>query len=120
MSTEPQSTRQTNDLRPEKTIFWPAVLSIVLISLPMLIYPKASEEIIGAIYQPFAAKFGALYLWITVGLIGLCIYFACSRYGDIKFGEADVLARAKNTSVDKLRSASRTKNPSIPCIPGSP
>lgn len=89
MSTEPQSNRQTNNLRPEKSIFWPAVISIVLISLPMLIYPKASEEIIGAIYQPFAAKFGALYLWITVGLIGLCIYFACSRYGDIKFGEPD-------------------------------
>ena len=88
MSTEPHNT-QANDLRPEKSIFWPAVLCILLISLPMLLYPKASEEIIGAIYQPFAAKFGALYLWITVGLIGLCIYFACSRYGDIKFGEPD-------------------------------
>ncbi len=55
----------------------------------MLIYPKASEEIINAIYQPFALKFGALYLWITVGLIALCIYFACSRWGDIKFGEPD-------------------------------
>ena len=84
---EPQNRQQTKDLRPEKTIFWPAVISILVISLPMLLFPKASEEIIGAIYQPFAAKFGALYLWVTVALIGLCIYFACSRYGDIKFGE---------------------------------
>ena len=87
MSTEPQNRQQTKDLRPEKTIFWPAVISILVISLPMLLFPKASEEIIGAIYQPFAAKFGALYLWVTVALIGLCVYFACSRYGDIKFGE---------------------------------
>ena len=35
----------------------------------------------------FAANFGTLYLWITVGLIVLCVYFACSRYGDIKFGD---------------------------------
>ena len=87
MSTEPQNRQQTKDLRPEKTIFWPAVISILVISLPMLLFPKASEEIIGAIYQPFAAKFGALYLWVTVALIGLCVYFARSRYGDIKFGE---------------------------------
>ena len=87
MSTEPQNRQQTKDLRPEKTIFWPAVISILVISLPMLLFPKASEEIIGAIYQPFAAKFGALYRWVTVALIGLCVYFACSRYGDIKFGE---------------------------------
>lgn len=88
MSTAPQK-RLKNDLRPDKYIFWPAVLSIILISIPMLIYPKSSEEIIGAIYAPFAANFGTLYLWITIGLIGLCVYFACSRYGDIKFGEPD-------------------------------
>lgn len=52
MSTEPQNRQQTKDLRPEKTIFWPAVISILVISLPMLLFPKASEEIIGAIYQP--------------------------------------------------------------------
>lgn len=77
------------DLRPEWKIFVPAILVILLISIPSLLYPKASEEIIGAIYRPFAANFGTLYLWITLGLVLLCAFFAFSRYGNIKFGEPD-------------------------------
>lgn len=77
------------DLRPEWKIFVPAILVILLISIPSLLYPQASEEIIGAIYRPFAANFGTLYLWITVALVILCAFFAFSRYGSIKFGEPD-------------------------------
>lgn len=78
-----------DDLRPDMGIFIPALLVIVLISLPAVLFPKACEEILNGIYQPFARNFGTLYLWITVGIIGLCVYFAMSRYGDIKFGEPD-------------------------------
>lgn len=80
-----QATEKGNgiDLRPEWGIFIPSVLVIILISIPAVLYPKAAEEVVSAIYQPFAANFGTLYLWITVGLIILCVYFACSRYGDI-------------------------------------
>ena len=86
-----QATEKGNgiDLRPEWGIFIPSVLVIILISIPAVLYPKAAEEVVSAIYQPFAANFGTLYLWITVGLIILCVYFACSRYGDIKFGDPD-------------------------------
>ena len=89
MATDSHPQELQNDLRPEKSIFWPAVIGVVLISLPMLFFPKQSEAIIGAIYTPFSIKFGSLYLWITVGLIVLCLFFACSRYGDIKFGDPE-------------------------------
>ena len=56
----PTLTPEQNDLRPEKGIFWPAVIGVLLIALPMLFFPKASEEIIGAIYTPFSLKFGSL------------------------------------------------------------
>ena len=66
-----QATEKGNgiDLRPEWGIFIPSVLVIILISIPAVLYPKAAEEVVSAIYQPFAANFGTLYLWITVGLI---------------------------------------------------
>ena len=87
-----QATEKGNKYRSasrEWGIFIPSVLVIILISIPAVLYPKAAEEVVSAIYQPFAANFGTLYLWITVGLIILCVYFACSRYGDIKFGDPD-------------------------------
>lgn len=77
------------DLRPEWGIFLPAILVIFLISVPSLLYPQAAEQLISAVYKPFAANFGTLYLWITIGLIVLCIYFACSGYGNIRFGGVD-------------------------------
>ena len=63
-----QATEKGNgiDLRPEWGIFIPSVLVIILISIPAVLYPKAAEEVVSAIYQPFAANFGTLYLWITV------------------------------------------------------
>lgn len=82
-------TPQKQDLRPEWGIFIPALLAILLVSIPSFLYPKAAEEIVGAIYYPFAANFGTLYLWLTLLLIVLCGYFAFSKWGDIKFGAPD-------------------------------
>ncbi len=78
-----------DDLRPDMGVFIPGLLVVLLISLPAVVAPRWTEDILTAIYVPFARDFGTLYLWITVGLIALCVYFAVSRYGDIKFGEPD-------------------------------
>lgn len=78
-----------DDLRPDMGVFLPGLLVVLLISLPAVIAPKWTEELLTAIYVPFARDFGTLYLWITVGLIALCVYFAVSRFGDIKFGDPD-------------------------------
>ena len=55
-----QATEKGNgiDLRPEWGIFIPSVLVIILISIPAVLYPKAAEEVVSAIYQPFAANRG--------------------------------------------------------------
>ncbi|MDE7065189.1 MAG: BCCT family transporter [Desulfovibrionaceae bacterium] len=89
---------RSDDLRPDMGIFIPALLVILLISIPAILLPKICEDALTAIYQPFARNFGTLYLWFTVGLIGLCLYFAVSRYGDIKFGEPDEKPEFRLTS----------------------
>lgn len=87
-----------DDLRAEWGIFIPSLVIILLISLPAVLFPKAAEDFLTAVYQPFARNFGTLYLWVTVGIIGLCVFFAASRYGDIKFGEPDEEPEFKLTS----------------------
>lgn len=74
-------------LRPEWKILVPSFIVILLISIPAVIAPKAAEDFFTAIYQPLAFNFGTLYLWITVGLIFMCFYYALTRWGNIKFGE---------------------------------
>ena len=92
-----QATEKGNgiDLRPEWGIFIPSVLVIILISIPAVLYPKAAEEVVSAIYQPFAANFGTLYLWITVGLIILC-----------------------RSRIPASRSGTRTRSRNSPCLHG--
>lgn len=101
MSKDSKASRKAgmgDDLRAEWGIFIPSLLTILLISLPAVLFPKAVEDFLAAIYQPFTRHFGTLYLWITVGLIALCVFFAVSRYGDIKFGEPDEEPEFKLTS----------------------
>lgn len=76
-------------LRPEWGILIPSFIVILLISIPAVIAPKSAEDFFTAIYQPLAFNFGTLYLWITVGLICMCFYYALTRWGNIKFGEPD-------------------------------
>ncbi len=78
---------QEVDLRPEWSIVIPTIIVIALISIPAVMVPREAEAVFAAIYNPLAFNFGTIYLWITVGLIVLCAYFAFSRWGNIKFGE---------------------------------
>ena len=80
---------QQNDLRPEGGIFWPALILIFALALPMVIWPGVMEKGLTSVYSVFSAKFGSLYMWFTLIMCLLCVYFACSRYGDVKFGEPD-------------------------------
>ncbi len=90
MAQSPHSSPQNcSDLRPEPTIFIPALLVIAGISIPSFLFPEAAEKVMQAIYNPFAATFGTMYLWFTGVLVFLCAYFVVSKYGDIKFGEPD-------------------------------
>ena len=94
----PNQQNQQNDLSPENGIFWPALILILIVAVPMVLWPAESEKIIGGIYGTFSAKFGSLYMWLTVLFCIFCVFFACSRYGDIKLGEPDEAPRYSLTS----------------------
>ncbi len=75
------------DLRPEWGIFLPAMLIIFCISIPSFVFPEKSYEFISSIYRPFVDSTGSIYLWLTFFLIVLCAYYACTKWGDITFGD---------------------------------
>lgn len=89
MATPDKMAKQDIDLRPEKGIFLPAILCVLLISIPMILWPAESEKLLKAVNGPMMSKFGTLYLWFTLGLVGMCFYFIGSRWGDIVLGDPD-------------------------------
>ncbi len=86
------STQQSDksvDLRPDKWILVPATLVLIGIIFCSILFPEASEQALKAVYGVFARTTGTWYLWVTMIMIVLSGFFMFSRYGDIKFGEAD-------------------------------
>lgn len=75
------------DLRQDMYILLPTAIALLVLIIVCITNPTGTEKILAAIYGPFAKNTGMLYLWITLGMIALSIFFAVSKYGNIRFGE---------------------------------
>lgn len=89
MSQQQANIPEKADLRPDWSILLPSFIVILLVSLPAIVSPQKAEGFFAFIYKPLAFHMGTLYLWLTATMICLCLYYACSRWGDIKFGAKD-------------------------------
>ena len=75
------------DTRQDMSILLPSgVLLFIIITLSVL-YPERAESVLASIYAPFIAHTGIVYLWATFIMILTSVFFICSRYGNIRFGE---------------------------------
>lgn len=84
-----QASSQKPDLRQDLHILIPCAALLLLIVVVSILNPKMAESVLQSIYGPFAKHTGAIYLWVTLAMIALSVFFSCSRYGDIRFGEPD-------------------------------
>jgi len=73
----------------DKAIFWPALLLVAILSIPVLLLPQAGTEALGKLHHLITESLGALYLWGTAAALGFLIWLACSKYGNVKFGAPD-------------------------------
>lgn len=62
---------------------------IVLIVVWGIISPGTLGSVFDSALGMITVNFGWLYLWIVLGLVGVAVFFAFSRYGDLKLGEED-------------------------------
>ena len=73
----------------EYRIFLPAVLLLVCAAILMLLLPDTSHRFIQQLFHVLTHRFGWAYLLMALVLMAVSLWIACSRYGDIKLGEAD-------------------------------
>lgn len=77
----------------QSRIDWPSfgtcVAIIVLVCVPLALFPYASGRVLGDLYDFISTRFGILYLLAGVAAIGFLAWLAASRFGAVKLGDAD-------------------------------
>ncbi len=70
----------------DKKIFWPALIIVAAIAIPLMVAPDAGTAAMNAVLSFLTGKFGWLYLWFGALVFGLLVWLAASRYGKVLFG----------------------------------
>ena len=69
---------------------WPSFLTciavVLLVSLPLVLFPEASERLLTASYDFIADRLGFLYAFAGFGVSVLLAWLAFGRYGKVKLG----------------------------------
>lgn len=71
----------------EKNVFWPATIVTLLAGAVFFIYPNESNDMLGKIHAFTTNELGWFFLVFTLGLLGLCLYYAFSPMGRIVLGD---------------------------------
>lgn len=79
---------KTRKIPVDYKIFWPSILAVLLISLPLAVNPDAGLKAVKSILKFYTGQFGWLFLWYTIFCFFALLWLACSRYGRIKLGRA--------------------------------
>ena len=80
---------QTNKklkMRIDKTVFIPATLVTLLAGAYFYAFPKQSNDALNKIHAFSTNELGWFFLVFTLALLGLCLYYAFSKMGNIVLG----------------------------------
>lgn len=80
----------------DKRIFFPSIVVTVLVSIPLIFYASALQEVIKGFYHFLTVSFGWAYLLVFLGGLFLSVYVAFSRYGQLRLGGANQKIKFSN------------------------
>ena len=73
----------------DKGVFIVSWLSLLLIALPIILFPEQSQAIVSALNSWVLGYLGTPYMIFGLFCLGFCLYVSYSRYGRIRLGEED-------------------------------
>ena len=77
---------QKNKIPIDKTIFFGALLLMLLVSAACLAFPEQALSVSGVLRNFVITKFDWFFLLFGLGVFIVCIVVGCSRYGRIRLG----------------------------------
>jgi betaine/carnitine transporter, BCCT family len=70
----------------DRGIFATALLVVVGVCLPIMLWPAQAGTVITGTYDWIAHNFGILYIWTVIGIVVFLGWIAFGRYGSHRLG----------------------------------
>ena len=70
------------------TTFIGAVVVLLVAVIPMMVFPKVSQDVITRINDAISGSLGTLYLALGLLILGFVLYIAFGKYGNVTLGKA--------------------------------
>ncbi|WP_263986935.1 BCCT family transporter [Staphylococcus aureus] len=70
------------------TTFIGTVAVLLFAVIPMMAFPKASEDIITGINSAISDSIGSIYLFMGLAIFCFVMYIAFGKYGNVTLGKA--------------------------------
>ena len=70
------------------TTFIGTVIVLLVAVVPMMVFPKASQDVITRINDAISGSLGAVYLALGLLILGFVLYIAFGKYGNVTLGKA--------------------------------
>ncbi len=68
-------------------IFWPSVILIIAMVIPLAMYEKRSLATLNSIFEGIVGNFGWLYIWYSILMVFFGFYLSFSKYGNVVLGD---------------------------------
>ncbi len=78
--------KKSTGMAIDKAVFIPATAVTLALGIFFFAFPSQSNEVLNKIHAFTTNELGWFFLLFTVGLFGLCLYYAFSRMGNIVLG----------------------------------
>ncbi|RIN34576.1 BCCT family transporter [Staphylococcus succinus] len=79
-------------MKNNKVMDWPTFIGTVIVLLfavvPMIVFPKASQEVITGLNKAVSNSLGSVYLLLGLVIFGFVLYIAFGKYGNVTLGNA--------------------------------
>ncbi len=82
----------------EKKVFFPAVIILAVIIIPLYLAPEVSNKIISSVFEFCTGRLGFLYLLACLVSFGFLIWLTVSKHGNVKLGTAEDKPQYSNLS----------------------
>jgi BCCT family betaine/carnitine transporter len=79
----------TRTIPIDKKIFWPSLIVILALTLPLMFDPAGGEKIVRMVLKFFLNYFGSIFLWFGIACFVVLVWLAFGRYGNVKLGGPD-------------------------------